>query len=931
VFLKFDYQNLKLMKKSLPILFLSLLSTSMFAQTTVRGTVREASNGEVIVGASVSLKGKSGGTTTDVNGQFSLSTELTPPFNLVVYSIGLARQEFAVTDANSTLEISLSESLSPLNEVVVSASRTEERQLRSPVSVEKMDNTAIRGIAALSYFDATANLKGMDMVTSGLTYKVINTRGFNDTGNARFLQLTDGMDNQSAGLGFTPGNLFGTSDLDVESVELIPGSASALWGPVAFNGMLHTHTKNPWDYQGLSVQTKLGVNHIGNEFDGAQPLYEVSARYAKAFNNRIAFKLNASYFTGRDWYATDYTDVNPNTPDAQKGPNNPARNALNIYGDEIVSTLENIGEVSRTGYTEYDLTDYDVYSMRLGGALHYRITDGLEAIAAFNYNQGTANYTGSSRFSLNNFAFSQPRLELRGRNFFVRAYSSSENSNDSYSTRNLGQKIARTWVRDLNGNVVSEAEADDTWFLRYKSAFDGGINGVSGGDHAAARIFADQGRFLPGSAEFEREKERLIATPGLPGAGVLSKSKLYHVDAQYDFTSLLKFVELQAGGNIRRYDMNTEGTLFDDKEQKVTNDEFGAFLQASKSLINNKLRFVGSVRYDKNESFDGRFTPRISAVVSPSEKHNFRVSYQSGFRNPTVGDQYISLNVGPIVILGGAPENSRGWNAYENSVTAASVGAFFQGFQQSLQNGASFPDAVFENKDKFVKSDVAFIKPERNQTYEVGYKGLICKNLVADANFYYSKFTDFIINQVVIRPNNANVLGADGSINPEIANDFLNNDVLAFQLYTNAADEVSTQGATLGLTYLFPKGYRLNGNTTWSDFNILDANPNNIPAFNTPRWKTNIGISNSRVTDRFGFNLAWRWQESFEWFGTLNELRPGTIESYHLIDAQISYRLPGLKTTVKLGANNLTNQYIVQAYGSPAVGGVYYLALTYGL
>jgi len=919
------------MKKLLPLLCLCLFTTGAFAQTTLRGTVRNASDGEAIMGASVSVKAKSGGATTDAQGQFILTTDATPPFIIVVNSVGLARQEFAVSNSNSPLEINLSESLSPLNEVVVSASRTEERLLRSPVSIEKMDNTAIRNIAALNYFDASSNLKGMDMVTSGLTYKVINTRGFNDTGNARFLQLIDGMDNQSAGLGFTPGNLFGPSDLDVESVELIPGSASALWGPVAFNGMLHTHTKNPWDFQGLTVQTKLGINHINDGDYNAEPLYEVSARYAKAFSKRFAFKINASYFAGKDWYATDYTDVNPKTPAAQKGPNNPARNALNIYGDEVVDTLNSLVDISRTGYTEYDLTEYDVYSVRVGGALHYRISDGLEAIAAFNFNQGTANYTGSSRYCLNNFAFTQPRFELRGRNFFVRAYASNENSHDSYSTRNLGQKIARTWVRDLNGNVVSEAEADETWFLRYRTAFAGGASGVTPGDHTAARAFADQGRFLPGSAEFNREKERLIATAGLPGAGILSKSKLYHADAQYDFSSLIKVLELQVGGNIRRYDMNTEGTLFDDKDQKVTNDEYGAFVQASKSLLNNKLRFIGSVRYDKNESFDGSFTPRISAVVSPTEKHNFRLSYQSGFRNPTVGDQYISLNVGPIVILGGAPENSRGWNAYENSVTAASVGAFFQGFEQSLQNGAAFPDAVFANKDKFQKSDVAFIKPERNQTYEIGYKGLLTDNLVADANFYYSAYTDFIINQVVIRPNNATVLAPDGTINPDVAFDFLNGEVLAFQLYTNAADKVSTQGATLGLTYLFPKGYRLSGNTTWSDFNILDANPNNIPAFNTPRWKTNVGVSNPHVTERLGFNVAWRWQESFEWYGTLNELRPGTIEAYNLIDAQVSYRLPSLKTTVKLGASNLTNQYIVQAYGSPAVGGIYYLALTYGL
>ncbi len=919
------------MKKQLLFLFLSLFSSALFAQTSLHGSVKVMEKEGGIVGATISVKGYSGGTVTDNSGQFKLQTNAIPPLTLIISSIGYDRKEMEITDIKAAIEVVLIENTSALNEVVVSASRTEERALRSPVSIEKLDNTAVRNIAAINPFEATANLKGMDMVTSGLTYKAINTRGFNDTGNARFLQLTDGMDNQSAGLGFSPGNMFGPSDLDVESIELIPGSASALWGPVAFNGMLHTHTKSPWDYQGLTVQTKLGVNHINDGDYNAEPLYEVSARYAQAFNNRFAFKLNASYFAGKDWYATDYTDVNPLTPEDQKGPNNPARNALNIYGDEVATVLDSIGQVSRTGYTEYDLTNYDVYSVRLGGSLHYRLTDGLEAIAALNYNQGTANYTGSSRFCLNNFAFIQPRIELRGRNFFVRAYSSNENSHDSYSTRNLGQKIDKTWVRDLNGNTVPEEQADDTWFLRYQTAFGGGINGVTGGDHNSARAFADQGRFLPGSAEFEREKERLIATPGLPGAGVLSKSKLYHADAQYDFTSFIKIFELQVGGNFRRYDMNTDGTLFADKEQKVTSDEYGVFAQASKSLLNNKLRFVASLRYDKNESFEGHFTPRISAVVSPSDRHNFRLSYQTGFRNPTMGDQYISLDVGPIVILGGAPSNSKGWNAYENSVTAPSVGAFFGGFQQSLMGGASFYEAVLANKDKFVKSDVPFIKPELNQTYEIGYKGLLTKSLSVDANFYYSNFTDFIINQVVVRPNNANVLAPDGSINPGIVYDFLSGDVKAFQLYTNAADKVSTQGATLGLTYQFASGYRLSGNTNWSDFNILDANPSNIPAFNTPRWKTNLSLSNPHLTDHLGFTVAWHWQEAFDWYGTLNELRPGTVKAYNLIDAQMSYHFTSLKTTLKLGATNLTNKYIVQAYGSPSVGGIYYVALTYGL
>jgi outer membrane receptor protein involved in Fe transport len=70
------------------------------------------------------------------------------------------------------------------------------------------------------------------------------------------------------------------------------------------------------------------------------------------------------------------------------------------------------------------------------------------------------------------------------------------------------------------------------------------------------------------------------------------------------------------------------------------------YLQASKSLFQDKLKVTLSGRYDKNQNFDGQFTPRASAVFSPTERHNFRASYQTGFRNPTISDQYIKLDVG---------------------------------------------------------------------------------------------------------------------------------------------------------------------------------------------------------------------------------------------------------------------------------------------
>jgi outer membrane receptor protein involved in Fe transport len=842
--------------------------------------------------------------------------------------LGYEARTVVVTDINKPLLIELKPAISQLDEVIVGASRVEERLVRAPVTVEKMDARTIRETPSPTFYEGINNLKGVDMVTSGLTYRQINTRGFASTGNSRFLQLIDGVDNQPAGFGFSVGNMFGLSDLDAESVELVPGAASALYGPAAFNGALLMTSKDPFTYQGLSVQAKVGVNHLSDPNTGAALYNDHAIRYAKAFGNRFAFKLNASYLRGLDWFATDYTDVNQTTPADQRGVKNPAANALNIYGDEVVRTLPGIGQVSRTGYREQDLTDYTVYSLKLNGALHYRITPKLEAIYAVNYAKGTANYTGSNRFSVNGFSLMQHRLELRGSHFFVRWYSNAEDSHDSFNTRSLGQQINRTWVRDLNGNVVTPDKADQTWFDRYAAAYGGNVPNVTANDQTTARLFADQGRLLPGSPEFDTQKQRLIGIQGLDGAGILSQTSMWHADGQYNLTSALKnAAEVLVGGNFRQYSLFTNGTLFDDKGGRILYQEYGAFAQVSKTLLADRLKLTVAGRYDKNQNFAGYFAPRASTVFSATDRHHFRASYQTGFRNPTPSDQFIKLNVGPITILGGAPSNSAGMNVYENSYTAASVNSFGAGFGADV-NKVGPQQAVLNNKDKLQKSNVPYIAPERVNSFEVGYRGLLTPNLSVDANYYYGVYTNFILNTVVLRPNSP-VLGVDGKPNPAAAQDILSGRVQAFQLYTNAPDKVSAQGATLGLTYRTPGGYQLGANGTWSAFNIRNADPNNVAAFNTPRFKTNLTLGHRNIAPNIGFNLAWHWQESFDWVGSFNALIPGRVPAYHLLDAQVNYRMPSIKTVLKLGASNLTNQYVVQSYGSPAVGGLYYVSLVF--
>lgn len=913
------------MKQTLLLLFV-ILSSKIHAQKNVfNGTITDSKTNEPVAGANIFVKGKMIGTVSDAAGKFSFSAQLNPPLTLLVSFVGYQKKEIEILEIAHPISVALVQQSQLLDEMVVSASRVEENILQSPVSIEKMDTKSIRETPSINFYEGLQNIKSVEMVTSGLTFRQINTRGFNSTGNQRFLQLVDGVDNQTPGLNFAVGNLFGSSDLDMESAEIIPGSASALYGPVAFNGVLMMRTKNPFQYQGLSAQVKTGINHINEKYANPTPLYDLAIRYAKVINNRFAFKLNGSYFSGLDWYATNYTDVAAGTPPALRGDNDPGRDALNIYGDEVVRTINGIN-VSRTGYEERYLMNYNSYSLKLNSAIHYKVSNNLELIYQYNYNQGRAAYTGSNRFQLNDFNFQQHRLEARGAQYFIRAYANLESTGQSYNARALGQLINRTWVQDFSGNIVSANQADNMWFTRYSTAFSGGISGVVASDANAARTFADAGRFLPGSADFETQKNRLINTTGLSGAGIISKSKLYHIEGQYDFSHQIKVVDLLAGGNFRMYDMNTLGTLLDDLNHPITIKEGGAFVQASKRLLNENLKITSSIRYDKNQNFNGRFTPRVSTVYTVASNHHFRASFQSGFRNPTPTDQYIKLNAGVITILGGVPDNSRGMNVYENSFTSTSLGPFFGALQTAMASGATPSQAINQSKDLLVKSNVAYIKPERIHTFEVGYKGLYAEKLLVDVNYYFSSYHDFILNRVVMQPQSP-VLGSDGKINPAAANDLLSGNSRLYQLYTNASDRVTSQGATLGLTYLLPKNYSLGANATWADFNLLNANPNDIPAFNTPKWRTHVMFGNSFVTSNIGFNLAWRWQDAFDWTSSFNQMRPGRINAYSMIDAQVSYKVRSIKSVFKLGANNLLNNQVYQAYGSPAIGAVYYISI----
>lgn len=506
----------------LPTLLLMLFSALAFAQTQIGGKITEASTNEPLIGVSVQVKGKVIGTITDAKGSFSLTTTSAPPFTIVISSVGFETQEINVSGGQTNFDVKLAEQAVLGRELIVSASRVEESVMRSPVSIEKIDIRTIRETPQVSFYDALQNLKGVEMSTQSLTFRSVSTRGFGANGNTRVVQLIDGMDNQAPGLNFSVGNVVGMSELDVESVELLPGAASALYGPNAINGIILMNSKSPFTYQGLSAAVKTGIMSADNRTKTNTPFYDVAVRYAKAFNDKLAFKVNASYLTAKDWQATDYrdqslkngTNLTNNTNNVLKNPMYDGINRVGdadvgadfgagvyaqLYGNGMPGTGANgtspvIGAIFTTpvangmtlpqllgganpanqiavaqnifnqiipksyyigapGYQENQLTNYPAKSLKLNASLHYRINDNVEAILQANWGRGSAVYTGADRYSIENFTIGQYKAEIRGSNFFVRAYTTRENSGDAYALGVLGSLMGKNYLTAVQGTL----------------------------------------------------------------------------------------------------------------------------------------------------------------------------------------------------------------------------------------------------------------------------------------------------------------------------------------------------------------------------------------------------------------------------------------------------------------------------------------------
>ena len=720
--------------------------------------------GEPVIGASVVLLNQSTptniGTVTDFDGNWSINIYGKNAENAVVrvQSMGFQAQDYKTAKPSGN-RITLEPDQNVLKEVSVVQQRLSAQQEKSALTVESMDALAIKESPSVSFYDHLGTLKGVDLTSASIGFKIINTRGFNSTSPVRSLQLIDGVDNQSPGLNFSLGNFLGAPDLDIVTVDVIAGASTAFYGPSAFNGVISMQTKDPFQFTGLSASLKAGERN----------LTEFSMRWAAKVNEKFAYKINVFALKADDWEANNMDPTDISRDDAT---NPGGYDAVNRYGDEDwwddggdSKTFPGLGRFYRPGIEEKHLVDYDTENIKLTTALHYKIKEDLTAIYAVNFGSGTTVYQGDNRYSLKDILFLQNRVELQKKDkWFWRAYSTHEDAGNSYDAYFTALRMQDSVVSNQSYNLyytglwnifnkpkvraMPGAPANSLPMSQYQSIMDSliasnpdffnqlhednrsNVSIATASDALGAvtieelESFANQ--LIPGTSEFNSLKNHITSTLFTEGGSrFYDKSALYHTQGERTFTYDNGAV-FRIGGNFRLYTPKSAGTIFSDTAGTViTNREAGLYGGWEQSFMDERLKLSATGRVDKNQNFRALVSPAVSSVYKATENQTFRLSFSSAIRNPTLADQYLNYNVGRAVLLGNL-------DGFDSLVTIDNIADYLG----KPANERLSHDFGYFNVDA--------IRPEKVKTAEAGYRATIGSRVFVDANYYYSLYDDFI-------------------------------------------------------------------------------------------------------------------------------------------------------------------------------------------
>ena len=951
-----------------------LFSTIIFAQTTVTGTVVDDNN-DPIPGATIVVDSMNG-TVADFDGNFTISVQNTPPFTITVSSVGFDSATLNVTVSNLDFDVKLESSQNLLDEIVVSASRIAERLFESPVTIEKFDYKDIAQSTGADFYSSLEGLKGVQINSGGLFLQQVNTRGFSTIYNNGFVQLVDGMNNEAPGLNFSAGNLLGINELDIQSVELMPGASSALYGANATKGILFMNSKNPFDFQGVSAYYKHGLT--SQKAAGDNSYYDFGFRAANKFSDKFAAKITVSYKRGTDWHAVDYRDVNgldgryvDGSVEAQNPRDFPDYDGVNVYGDIgqnfdmtqvfaglVLPALVANGTftpaqggqfaaifgqmntdffgstvINLSGYNEVDLVDNIASTFKTDISLNYKPTEDSEIIFNSKIGQGNTMLHATNRNMLKNFGLQQHKIEYNNKNLNLRYYASIENSGNTHDVSALGAVMGIAQPGGLNG-----------YFAKYFNGYFGALpylidpNPIVGFGTMAA--YAAAGYDLPFLLSGEQRLAAHAAGRKAADANMLRPGSKAWNDAYK--VALTNGIDV-FGGGAGILDTSKSNSFEANYNLQDLVSEVDIVIGASyRDYI---LRSNGTLFTDYDAPIEynemGMYAQAQKSVLGGAVKLTGSMRYDKS----EFFDGHITPRIGALVNLS---ENQNIRFSYQTGFQNPSAQDQYIGLDAgaAVLMGSS-PDNVDRFNMKFrglsgytgyitgkqvqqnsftlasvlagapVKAgNLGNVEAQYVQSYDLGYR-INGKKTAFDINAYFTQWDNFISAVNVITPM-YNTFGGLAALSQ--------GDYKVFSYDANTDQVVKTLGVSAGIETQFLKVFDLNMTYSYNKMDFDNSNTDFEAGFNTPQTRIVMSLGSTKIADNFSFNVSAKYHDSFLW--QQSGFVDGVIPTNTTFDASMNFDIPKLDSRIKIGGTNIGGcEYLVMP-GSGMVGQQFYVGFT---
>ena len=405
-----------------------------------------------------------------------------------------------------------------------------------------------------------------------------------------------------------------------------------------------------------------------------------------------------------------------------------------------------------------------------------------------------------------------------------------------------------------------------------------------------------------------------------------SNGQLYAAELQNNFslpTPEALATKIIWGGQYRTDLVSSKREWLDDREtgKDLSLRQYGVYAQ-TETRLTSLFRLVLAGRYDKHQDYDAQWSPKAGILFKPTDDQTLRVTYNKAFKSPTTLQNHFNIVDFSRVATAGVA-------VYGNQ----------KGFE--IQNGAGA-----------VIGTITPLVPEENQTWELGYKGVLGDNLFVDGAVYDAHYDHFLTPLITIANPFANSFAyRDGQriVNPagdqQIVLTYRNLGKAHIHGFDGAFKYLATPRVSVSGTVGLVKLNKLELENT---FTLSAGQRRELSSLNAPSARWTLGMDFADVWSSMSSGFVVRHSGDYLFASGINV---GYIPTFTTLDLSFNYKLPARGTQLNLAVNNLfscsarvaspvANQYSrftscgfdkrhIEMYNMPRIGTMVFLGLRY--